>query len=117
LEEKHDINNRGQKRANFHVLRETNMSAIMLEVLFIDHEHNVQLLSNHNFQEKAASAIATGIANSLSLSAKKKKKPPQQNLYRVIAGSFKNKKKAKSRVAFLKQQQINAFIKKTDISG
>lgn len=45
-------------------------------------------------------------------------KPSKEKpLYHVIAGSFKNKRMAKSRVAFLKQQQIDAVVRKTWISG
>lgn len=112
LAKKYDIHNRGQKRANFHVLRETRMSAILLEVLFIDSDHDVKRITKPAFRKNAGAAIADGIADALSLPTAKK-----NTLYHVIAGSFKDKQNAKNRVAFLKQQQIEAMIKETQISG
>ncbi|HEX7066164.1 MAG TPA: N-acetylmuramoyl-L-alanine amidase [Bacillales bacterium] len=106
----YNIKNRGQKRANFHVLRETRMSAILLEMLFIDNEENLQLITNPGYREDAASAIADGLAKALDLPASEKP------LYRVIAGSFKNKENAEDRVAFLEQQQIDAFIDEIKIA-
>jgi N-acetylmuramoyl-L-alanine amidase len=41
----------------------------------------------------------------------------QKPLYQVIAESFKNKEDARHRASFLKQQQIEAFIRKAEICG
>lgn len=41
----------------------------------------------------------------------------QTQLYQVIAESFKNKDDARHRVSFLKQQQIEAFIREVEICG
>lgn len=112
LASKYDIDDRGQKRANFHVLRETKMSAILLEMLFIDNAHDLKRITDPAFRQDAAAAIAEGIADALALPAAKGK-----TLYHVIAGSFKEKENAKSRVDFLNQQQIEAVIKETQISG
>lgn len=42
---------------------------------------------------------------------------PKRVLYKVVGGSFPDKQHALNRVSFLKQQQIDAFIEETDISG
>src|SRR5699024_1300139 len=37
---KHNIKDRGKKTADFHVLRETNMAAILIEVAFLDNSND-----------------------------------------------------------------------------
>jgi len=53
--------NRGVKAANFHVLRNTNMPAVLTELAFISNPKEEQLLSSPSFQEKCANAIVKGI--------------------------------------------------------
>src|SRR5690625_4425304 len=53
---------RGKKRANFHVLRETNMPAILTEVLFIDTKSDADKLKSSAFLDKVAKGHAEGIA-------------------------------------------------------
>lgn len=45
----------------------------------------------------------------------KVKQTRQEPLYQVIAESFKDKDGARHRITFLKQQQIEAFIREVDI--
>jgi len=52
---------RGIKEANFHVLRETNMPAMLIETEFINNPRQAKFLANDNNQKKIAMAIATGI--------------------------------------------------------
>ncbi len=58
---------RGVKEANFAVLRETAMPAVLAELAFISNPTEEDLLENPNFQEKAAQAIAQGIADYLGV--------------------------------------------------
>lgn len=51
--------NRGVKEGNFHVVRETNMSACLVELAFISNTEDSNLLKNK--QEEFATAIAKGI--------------------------------------------------------
>ncbi|KZE66331.1 hypothetical protein AWM68_08170 [Fictibacillus phosphorivorans] len=104
---KYGARDRGQKQANFHVLRETKMPAILLEILFLDNAQNLALLKREDFQNEVSSAIASGIAESLSLSKKQPK--PTPNLI-VIAGAFEQKQNADERISFLKKQGLSAFI-------
>ncbi|WP_422448189.1 N-acetylmuramoyl-L-alanine amidase [Thermoanaerobacterium sp. DL9XJH110] len=53
--------NRGIKTANYYVLRRTNMPAVLTELAFISNPEEERLLSNPEFQEKFAIAIARGI--------------------------------------------------------
>jgi N-acetylmuramoyl-L-alanine amidase len=104
---KYGARNRGEKQANFHVLRETKMSAVLLEVLFLDNEKNIALLKRENFQNEVSRAIATGIAQGLSLT---KKQPQTKGDFAVIAGAFEQKQNASDRAAFLADQKITTFI-------
>jgi len=52
---------RGVKEANFQVLRETQCPAVLVEVAFISHERDRQLLTAYAGQLGAAVAIAEGI--------------------------------------------------------
>lgn len=60
------ITDRGKKRANFSVLRETNMIALLTENLFVDssdHKH----LKNESFIKAVGEAHARGVAKFLGL--------------------------------------------------
>jgi len=61
--------NRGQKQENFHVLRETVMSAVLTENLFIDTTHDANLLRRDDFRQRTARGHARGIARFLGLIA------------------------------------------------
>lgn len=58
---------RGMKRANFAVLRETLMPALLLENLFIDNPVDVEKLKDAEFRKHAAEAIAQGVITALKL--------------------------------------------------
>nr|WP_315990569.1 N-acetylmuramoyl-L-alanine amidase [Desulforamulus aquiferis] len=60
--------NRGEKRANFLVLRDTSMPALLLENLFIDNPRDAALLKDSDFINGLALAIADGIVESQLLS-------------------------------------------------
>lgn len=64
------LRDRGMKTANFQVLRETKMSAVLIECLFIDYASDAQLLKQTAFQDGLADATARGIAKVLGLKAK-----------------------------------------------
>lgn len=52
---------RGIKEANFHVLRETAMPAVLVEMEFINNPVQARFLSNALNQQKIAGAIAAGV--------------------------------------------------------
>lgn len=56
--------NRGIKEANFHVLRETAMPAVLVEAEFITHPDQAAFLSADENQRRIAQAIKKGIAES-----------------------------------------------------
>lgn len=54
---------RGVKTANFHVLRETNMPAVLVECGFMTNRQEALLLQDANYQKKCALAIASAISH------------------------------------------------------
>ncbi|WP_433744567.1 N-acetylmuramoyl-L-alanine amidase [Falsibacillus pallidus] len=60
--------NRGVKTANFHVLRETKMTAILVECGFMTNKIEGYLLQMDPYQQQCAKAIAEGIASFYQLS-------------------------------------------------
>lgn len=115
---KYGIRNRGMKKANFHVLRETKMKAILVETLFIDNANDAKLLKNNNFLEDISQAYAAGIAKALGGKKKKKVSPspakPSGTLYRVQVGAFKNKSNAEKLAKQVKAKGFDCFIKRVD---
>ncbi|MHB8171461.1 MAG: N-acetylmuramoyl-L-alanine amidase family protein [Thermincolia bacterium] len=61
---------RGQKTANFAVLRETRMPAVLLENLFLDNSKDAATLKDMEFMQGLARAIATGLVNAFNLPRK-----------------------------------------------
>jgi len=67
--------NRGVKTANFHVLRETKMTAILVECGFMTHREECELLKTDDYRRKCAEAIVAGIVETYGL---RPKQPAQQ---------------------------------------
>src|SRR5690625_2761439 len=61
---------RGLKRANFHVLRETNMSAVLIEHAFMTNYEEAKLLRSDNFRKRCALATAKAIGSHYKLERK-----------------------------------------------
>lgn len=64
------ITDRGKKSANFAVLRQTKMPAILTEVLFIDRAEDAAKLKDSAFLRKVAEGHALGIAKAFNLRKK-----------------------------------------------
>ncbi|MFD2658199.1 N-acetylmuramoyl-L-alanine amidase family protein [Gracilibacillus thailandensis] len=61
---------RGMKQANFNVLRNTNMPAILMEYLFIDNKSENKLLSSEAYLKKIGETTAKAVASSFHLVSK-----------------------------------------------
>ena len=72
-----NIADRGKKRANFAVLRETNMPAILTENMFIDTSDS-KYLKNEAFLKAVGEAHARGVAKYLGLPSKPQPQPQPQ---------------------------------------
>ncbi|MCA0972384.1 N-acetylmuramoyl-L-alanine amidase [Halobacillus litoralis] len=67
--ESYGFPDRGKKEANFTVVRETAMPAVLLENLFLDTQADADALKDQSFLNALADAVTTGIADALSLSS------------------------------------------------
>ncbi|MGG3737238.1 N-acetylmuramoyl-L-alanine amidase [Aeribacillus pallidus] len=109
-----DFANRGKKEANFAVLRETNMSAVLTENGFIDNTFDATYLKSDFNLRKIAIAHAHGLAKAHGWKLKPKKQASKLSksgvYYRVITGSFENRENAEQRVKELKAKGYDAFI-------
>lgn len=70
LAQKYGVKDRGKKRQNYHVLRESKMPAILFEILFIDNAEDAKLLKNDQFRQDVARLIAEGLAKVFHLPKK-----------------------------------------------
>ncbi|WHY66438.1 N-acetylmuramoyl-L-alanine amidase [Neobacillus sp. SuZ13] len=111
------LQDRGQKKANFHVLRETNMPALLTENGFISNDHDAALMKQSSWIQKVAQGHVNGIAKAFGLIRKPVDPPDDGTLFKVIAGSFKSKENADERVDQLKSKGIESFVDTTKISG
>lgn len=104
------FNDRGKKKANFHVLRETIMPALLTENGFIDTVADANQLKDSNFITKIARGHVQGLETAFSLQKKKSQSP----IYRVQIGAFKEKENAeKKQWKQLKRDLIQLFYFKT----
>lgn len=66
---------RGVKSANFHVLRETKMTAILVECGFMTNREECELLKSDAYRRKCAEAIVAGIVETYGLKRKPEPEP------------------------------------------
>jgi len=65
-----NLTNRGQKQANFHVLRETRMSALLTENGFIDNSNDANLIKQDAWRLEVARGCVNGLASAFQLRSK-----------------------------------------------
>jgi N-acetylmuramoyl-L-alanine amidase len=109
---------RGKKRANFAVLRESNMKAILGENLFVTNSTEASLLKQTTFLEKVAQGYVNGLEKFFGLV--KETRPPTTDtpvsdvLYQVVAGTFKNRDNAENQVKKLNADGYKAYIQEKE---
>ncbi|MFC0477471.1 N-acetylmuramoyl-L-alanine amidase [Robertmurraya beringensis] len=90
-----NFSNRGQKQADFHVLRETNMDAVLTENGFIDNTSDAEKLRSPAFITSLARGHTNGLARAFNLRRKTTPDPSTgQRVYRVQIGAFRNRENA-----------------------
>lgn len=104
--------NRGKKKANFHMLRESKMPAVLTENGFIDHPSDSKKIKTEAYLNKIARGHVNGLVKAFKLKRKKVTQPQQQTntFYRVVTGSFSSKANASNRVTALKKAGFDSFI-------
>ncbi|MBO1003164.1 N-acetylmuramoyl-L-alanine amidase [Pseudogracilibacillus auburnensis] len=111
-----NVRNRGKKRANFAVLRQTKMPAILTENLFIDTKADADKLKSNAYLNRIAKGHAEGIAKAFNLKPKSKPvpkptpKPSSNTFYRVVAGSYNDRKNADNQVNKLKKLGVDGVF-------
>lgn len=109
------VKDRGKKRANFAVVRETNMPAILTENLFIDNPNDNKLLKQDSFLDKIAQGHVNGYVKAFGLKKKvaapKKEEPKKDgSLHRVQVGAFSDPKNAENLAEELKKKGYKTYI-------
>lgn len=110
------LSDRGKKKADFHVLRETTMDAMLSENGFIDNAQDAALMKLESWRSNVAQGHANGIAKAFNLSPKENA-ARGDSLNKVIAGSFRQRENAENRVAELDAKGFESFIATAELSG
>ena len=99
--------------ANFHVLRETNMAAVLIENGFMDSRTDVPIILSDAHARKTAQGIVEFVVEHFKLKKKPKPKPTSpknDGFYRVVVGSYKDRKNAEEQQKKLKKAGFNSFL-------
>jgi N-acetylmuramoyl-L-alanine amidase len=102
------LRNRGTKKANFHMLRESNMTAVLPELGFMDSTTDIKVMRDDNMLKK----IGYGIADEIAEYGKLKLKKVDKELYRVQTGAFSNKDNADRLAKKLEKAGFDTYIVK-----
>jgi N-acetylmuramoyl-L-alanine amidase len=106
---------RGVKKADFHVLRETKMKALLIECGFMTNVDDLHLLKSDGYRYLCAEGIVRGLVAYYNLKKKANVKPIEtrtdnNTFYRVVAGSFNSKQLAEMQMDALKKAGFTSFI-------
>lgn len=91
-------------KANLHEVREPKMSAILLELGYMDSVDDVPVILTEKYADQCASAIVKVLVKRGKLEKKCCK------IYRVQVGAFQDKKNAENQLAKLKSAGFDGFI-------
>jgi N-acetylmuramoyl-L-alanine amidase len=103
------ITDRGRKSQNFHMLRESKMTSILTEVLFITNTSDANLLKQDVFLDKVAVGHVNGLEKFLGLK-RKIERPPRQGLWKVQVGAFEQESNARAMESDLRKQGYRPFV-------
>lgn len=108
----HGVSNRGKNRANFHVLRESHMPAILTENLFIRNITDADRLKNTAFKTDLIRGHVTGLEKFLGLKKlqtepPKTEPPTEGKLFKVQLGAFAERDNAEG---LLKVLEASGFF-------
>lgn len=110
-------NDRGKKRANLHMCRESNMSAVLTENLFISNKADADKLRQDAFINRIAQGHVVGLEKFLGLKKKQTAEPNTPTLtdsnvrFAVQVGSFASRANAENMLKRVKAAGFEAFIK------
>jgi N-acetylmuramoyl-L-alanine amidase len=104
------FSNRGVKVANFHMIRETKMTAIIIEFAFMTNQIEAIKMRTSEYQKKAAMAVVDGLVAQFGLIKKLAGISTIDGLYRVQVGAFSDINRAKGLVEELKAKGYPAIL-------
>jgi N-acetylmuramoyl-L-alanine amidase len=104
------FNDRGKKRSNFHVLRESNMKALLTENLFISNIADSTLLKSDEFLSSIALGHVIGLEKFFGLEHIQSPSNNDSILYQVITGTFTEYENAQKKVEELKKDGHESYI-------
>jgi N-acetylmuramoyl-L-alanine amidase len=87
--------NRGVKAADFQMVRETKMTAILIEFAFMTNQNEAMKIRTAEYQKKAAKAVVDGLVAQFGLRKKTAVSSTAVVLYRVQVGAFSDINMAK----------------------
>lgn len=106
--------NRGVKTADFAVLRETNMTAILVECGFMTNKEEAALLKADSYRRKCGQAIAEALIEFYNLKEKPQPRKPtapgKSGLFKVQVGAFGEEANAERLAAELKAKGYDVMI-------
>ncbi|WP_306807347.1 N-acetylmuramoyl-L-alanine amidase [Mesobacillus jeotgali] len=127
------LENRGVRTADFHVLRETEMDAVLVECGFMTNRNEAQLLRSETYRRTIAEGIVKALAEQFKLQRKVNVAPvPAQaptsapapssansaatarssGLYKVQAGAFEDLRNAEELASRLRKAGFDVYIDK-----
>ena len=109
-----DLRDRGKKRANFHVLRESNMPAVLTENGFIDNSSDAAKLKSAASITSIARGHVNGIVKAFGLTKKAEPSPAPAKLYRVQVGAYKERNNADTMSKQAKDKGFDTYIFQQD---
>lgn len=119
------LENRGVRTADFHVLRETKMDAVLVEGGFMTNRNEVELLRSETYRRTIAEGIVKALAEQFKLQRKDNAAPSlapspsaaksaatarKGGLYKVQAGAFEDERNAEELAARLRKAGFEAYI-------
>lgn len=107
------VRDRGKKKANYAVIRETHMPALLTENLFISSKTDTARLSKNSFLETVANGHVQGIEKFLGLKRKTTDPPSSETgkIYKIQVGAFGNYDNAKELLEKLEKDGYKPVIK------
>jgi N-acetylmuramoyl-L-alanine amidase len=102
--------NRGVKAADFQMVRETKMTAIIIEFAFMTNQNEAMKMRSAEYQKRAAKAVVESLASQYKLKKKPAGSPTTNALYRVQVGAFSDINRAKGLVEELNAKGYPAII-------
>lgn len=103
------LRDRGTKPSNFHMVRESKMTAVLCELGFMDSLHDVNYLLSDDYRKECSEEISAGVCEYFGIPFKQKKKEADV-LYKVQIGAFGSKESAEKLEAKAKKAGFDTYI-------